>query len=63
MFVDHSEEDMLQRDLGLFKAATLEELGAQLVQRLSKSWSTALKGTAEYFAWNAAGQSSWEKAR
>eukprot|EP00438_Fugacium_kawagutii_P023036 Skav202646 [mRNA] locus=scaffold2784:65684:72200:+ [translate_table: standard] len=64
MFVDHSEqEDLLQRDLGLFKAGTLEELGAQLVQRLSKSWSTALNGTAEYFAWNVAGQSSWEKAR
>eukprot|EP00435_Cladocopium_sp_Y103_P004043 s2745_g1.t1 len=66
MLVDHSEqENMLHRDLGLLKAGTLEELGALLAEKtawkLSQNWNTSLQRTGEYFAWNAAGRSTWAK--
>lgn len=62
MFVDQLEEqeNMLQRDLGLLKAETLEDLGAMVAKRISKNWNTSLNRTAEYFAWNAATRDSWE---
>ena len=30
-------------------------------RKLSQNWSTSLQRTGEYFAWNAAGQSTWAK--
>ena len=55
------QEDMLQRDIGLIQASSLEELGQALVRRLDEKWRSPLKRTGDHFAWDAKGKDSWSR--
>ncbi|CAJ1359276.1 unnamed protein product [Effrenium voratum] len=54
------EEGMLQRDLGLLEAETLEELGRLLMQRACAKWRLPLRRTGATFAASAAAKRVWQ---
>ena len=55
------QESMLQRDLGLIQASTIEELGQALVRKVTEKWQTPLNRTGDQFAWNESGKESWRR--
>ncbi|CAE7847872.1 rnc, partial [Symbiodinium sp. KB8] len=58
---DMEQENMLQRDLGLLEAPTLDELGQALLRRVAENWRSPLDRTENQFAWNATGKESWNR--